>query len=279
MKRSAFTMIELLVVIAIIGILAAIIFPVFAKARKEAYKSSDMTDLNEIRNALQLYRADQGGYPPVLLGYVTLYTSGPNMGQVVPANAIHGPLLPRRITFEALKPALNRFGPLDRTFAVWPEQDARAVGTAPILDLNGDGSVDNNDDTPGARQAFGPDTRVQRPDPVNQGQFIDAEFYPVSGYDVERVRQGSGFRIELRYALFWTAWGLTSGNAFDDPRQLGYADPPESTVVTWDGMFRDYAGPGDQPLTARLDVVLFLGGSAKSFDSRMMYDRSWRVLP
>ena len=36
MRRRGFTLIELLVVIAIIAILAAILFPVFAKAREKA---------------------------------------------------------------------------------------------------------------------------------------------------------------------------------------------------------------------------------------------------
>ena len=39
-KKGGFTLIELLVVIAIIAILAAILFPVFAKAREAARKSS-----------------------------------------------------------------------------------------------------------------------------------------------------------------------------------------------------------------------------------------------
>ncbi|MBV9866064.1 MAG: prepilin-type N-terminal cleavage/methylation domain-containing protein, partial [Abitibacteriaceae bacterium] len=38
--KSGFTLIELLVVIAIIAILAAILFPVFAKARENARRTS-----------------------------------------------------------------------------------------------------------------------------------------------------------------------------------------------------------------------------------------------
>ena len=39
-NRRAFTLIELLVVIAIIAILAAILFPVFARARENARRAS-----------------------------------------------------------------------------------------------------------------------------------------------------------------------------------------------------------------------------------------------
>jgi prepilin-type N-terminal cleavage/methylation domain-containing protein/prepilin-type processing-associated H-X9-DG protein len=47
-RRSAFTLIELLVVIAIIAILAAILFPVFAKAREKARTSSCSSNLKQI---------------------------------------------------------------------------------------------------------------------------------------------------------------------------------------------------------------------------------------
>jgi len=42
-RRLAFTLIELLVVMAIIAILAAIIFPVFAKAKEAATKSKALS--------------------------------------------------------------------------------------------------------------------------------------------------------------------------------------------------------------------------------------------
>ena len=47
-KNSAFTLIELLVVIAIIAILAAILFPVFARARENARRSSCQSNLKQI---------------------------------------------------------------------------------------------------------------------------------------------------------------------------------------------------------------------------------------
>ncbi len=57
-KKSGFTLIELLVVIAIIAILAAILFPVFARAREAARKSSCQNNLKECAIALHTYWND-----------------------------------------------------------------------------------------------------------------------------------------------------------------------------------------------------------------------------
>ena len=57
-KRSAFTLIELLVVIAIIGILAAILFPVFAQARAKARQTTCLSNFRQIATAHLMYAQD-----------------------------------------------------------------------------------------------------------------------------------------------------------------------------------------------------------------------------
>ena len=63
-RRMGFTLIELLVVIAIIAILAAMLFPVFARARESARKIQCLSNVKNIAIAFQMYLTDYDRMPP-----------------------------------------------------------------------------------------------------------------------------------------------------------------------------------------------------------------------
>jgi prepilin-type N-terminal cleavage/methylation domain-containing protein len=270
-RRCGFSLIELLVVIAVISILAGITFPVYARVKDDSYRNSDLSNLRQLGTALNLYKADQEAFPPAILGYATGYSNfTPSDADIVPARELAGGLYPRRVpNLETLRPAYNRLqGDTERLFttAVWPEQP-----------------VEGNAD-PLARQRFGPNDG-----PVSRcvGAALQPNYYyRVSGFDVANVQSPSGARTELRYTLFWSGYSVpstcnpvdASGSAADDPRQLGYSDPPGNTVVTWNSYFREYDN-GVPTFGGRREQVLFLDGSAKAYESREVAKANWQFRP
>ena len=71
--RGAFTLIEILIVVAIISILAATLFPVFARARENARRASCSSNLKQIGVAWHMYVQD---YDDVMPTYELIYYTG-----------------------------------------------------------------------------------------------------------------------------------------------------------------------------------------------------------
>ena len=87
-KRCGFTLIELLVVIAIIAILAAILFPVFARAREKARSASCLSNLKQLSLGVIMYQGDYDEY----------YTPRCVWGQRIQ------PYVEARLTWDRLRP-------------------------------------------------------------------------------------------------------------------------------------------------------------------------------
>jgi len=104
-RKEGFTLIELLVVIAIIAILAAILFPVFARAREKARQTSCLSNVKQITLAGLMYISDFDEQFPIyawsqldwwyaeqaigsIMSYQTEPGPGPNYGWVALAYSL-----------------------------------------------------------------------------------------------------------------------------------------------------------------------------------------------
>ncbi|HUV05798.1 MAG TPA: type II secretion system protein [Armatimonadota bacterium] len=67
--RKGFTLIELLVVITIIVILAAILFPVYLRVRRSAQRTTCLSNLRQIGNAIHMYAHDWDECYPLVSGF------------------------------------------------------------------------------------------------------------------------------------------------------------------------------------------------------------------
>lgn len=101
MKKRGFTLIELLVVVAIIAILAAVLFPVFSRAREKAKQATCQSNLKQIGLAIQMYCSDYDGCLPwVSIG--SRYHAGSVIARGWLYYLLFGP--PCRFADEALEP-------------------------------------------------------------------------------------------------------------------------------------------------------------------------------
>jgi len=75
-KIQGFTLLEIMVVLVIIGVLAALIAPRFIERADEAKVKATRVEMQNIAQALKLYRLQYGSYPSSSAGLSALVTAG-----------------------------------------------------------------------------------------------------------------------------------------------------------------------------------------------------------
>lgn len=72
--RKAVTLMEILIVVVLVGIVAAFGIPSYTKSIERADAREAADNLRMIASAMELYRAQEGGYPVALSGVVNINT-------------------------------------------------------------------------------------------------------------------------------------------------------------------------------------------------------------
>lgn len=299
-KKDGYTLMELLTVIAIIAVLAGLIFPVAASAKKRARQAQCMNNMYQIFTALKQFQLDEHRYPDFIAGPVQF----------------KGGTLPIEYTGSEIIPLENNTGMMEgstggngRLVALFPEYiPSLSSLRCPFTDLNGD---NNRKYSPGATgTGTVPDPFVPVPEDIesdpmfvrlaalsitdslramgpNKDNSVAFWIYKCSTYDYQKppgyLPTDTG---EIHYSTVWA-----SGNNPDtDPgitRQLKWRTPPEDTVVTWCSHHRSNDSSTGTPLGSSKDICLYLDGHVKQVPSSDMggklapfwYQSGWRVAP
>ena len=299
-KRNGYTLMELLVVIAIIGVLASLIFPVAASAKRRAKQTQCINNMYQIFTAVKQFQLDEHRYPEFIAGPVQWKdTNGKynytGSGDIVPLNEntgmIGGPnggngravsLYPEYInTLNTLKCPFQDLGGERRLYTLGPDTvpDQKNTVLDPMYNILSS--------IPAARRPFrGWGANAEG---VNESD-VALSVYKYSSYDWQAppmtVAAGDTDPPgEAHYSPAREDWDGTQAQLearkvqlVDLTRQLRWRTPPEDTVITWCSNHRNVGGSGALSAGSN-DVILFLDGHVATKPSSMFipWDTTWYV--
>ena len=235
-RRDGFTLIELLTVIAIIGILAALIFPVAATARKKANETKCISNMMQIYTGVKQFQLDEHRYPDYIAGPALTDSNGVTI-------------------------------PLEKSTGLLP--DGKAVALFPEY-LNNSVAVLKCPSAANGASGTEYSTIHHVADPFVAYRYANAELYQYSSYDWQDPKGGDGTG-EVHYSPSRMDVKTDRAAAMADPdveRQLIWRNPPSDTIITWCSYHRngDGRGPGNR------DLVLYLDGQVRRVQSTVMSD-------
>jgi len=250
-RRAGFSLIELLTVIAIIAILAALIFPAAGSVRRRAQMSQVISNLHAVQTSLGIYKLDEHGYPPTL--GPAIFQQSSSQGNTT--TEVNG-LFP-----EYLK---------DKGAYTSPASDIQNPELSYPVSLPAS-------QKPGGAY-FG---MVGSPPGTINDPILSSKGAMMYGWDTMdgHVFQGTGSSTPV-YVMHYSRYRTFDRNDPDYKRQLGFRNPPEDTVVTWNDTFVQKDG-NDVPLSGDY-LVLFLNGTVKKFSvaqAKAVNLQIWRLTP
>jgi len=225
--RKAFTLIELLVVIAIIAILAAILFPVFARAKDAAKKTAALSNVKQNAVAVMMYTTDYDGNFPMVAYMANGNGTIPGTGNQVFS------------VFDAVMPYTKNkdifLSPGDPKAIHWsdnPQTTTSILGSlsggawVSVANINYASFAPNFrlfEDT-AVMAPFGAQHGVRNesglPDPVNTTMFYDAKYQPAGQVNMD-APVGSPYR---QPALPFSRFNFPGVGRYSDTMVVNFAD-------------------------------------------------------
>jgi len=263
--KRAFTLIELLVVIAIIAILAAILFPVFARAKESAQKTSDLSNFKQIMLAVLMYNTD---YDDV---FVMLRNGTPRWG--CPGD-----------------PIVNCFQVNNGAVATLPYVKNRAIWKSPNDNIPRDDCPDRGPNTPGGELSYS-FTYYRQGNIVSFGvsgwsnMRTNGTFSAGSGPSLAATAIGAPAQTIFMYPYYASFSYFNGLQAYSiDGRRPVFNDPAIYGIELWPNYNPGYywCGPGEKIAIGGYGGqtnYAFVDGHAKSLKREQVMDRLWLTDP
>jgi prepilin-type N-terminal cleavage/methylation domain-containing protein/prepilin-type processing-associated H-X9-DG protein len=182
--KKAFTLIELLVVIAIIAILAAMLLPALAQAKKKAQGIGCINNLKELTLGLHIYASDNQDAIPINSKSTDAWVTNDVSGR----SGVDGVTNETGLTFGVLWPYNKAYGiyqcPADKDLVIGA--NSPRVRNYSLNGMMGNNEGYGSDVHPGVKENIKL-TSVINPDPSSASLFIDEQSSPTT------LSTGTGF--------------------------------------------------------------------------------------